>query len=156
MDQIFLRNFMKRLRIEDPARIPGNIDELCANSLVADYPIIAGAGSTYGRLRNWMGVERISEAIIDEPEWVEEMLEHLKRLHDATNEDVKQLRAKLDKKDAEVEILIAQLNGAQENVLQQKVLTAKYIADAEAYKVSLEAEIVELRKKLAEANGDNN
>ena len=93
----------------------------------------------------------------EDGKWTDkEMLEHLKRLHDATNEDVKQLRAKLDKKDAEVEILIAQLNGAQENVLQQKVLTAKYIADAEAYKVSLEAEIVELRKKLAEANGDNN
>ncbi len=67
----------EKLRIDDPARIPKNIDELCANSLVADYPVVAGAGSTYGRLRNWMGVERISEAIIEEPEWIEEMLEHL-------------------------------------------------------------------------------
>lgn len=35
------------------------------------------AGSLYGLLRNWMGVENISIALMTEREWVEEMMEHL-------------------------------------------------------------------------------
>jgi len=67
----------ERLRIDDPARVPANLEEVCRQSLTADYPVTTGAGSTYGRLRNWMGVESISMAVIEEPEWIEEMLDHL-------------------------------------------------------------------------------
>ena len=70
----------ERLKIDDPARVPADLDEVCARSLTADYPVVTWAGSTYGRLRNWMGVENISLAVVEEPEWIEEMLDHLTEL----------------------------------------------------------------------------
>jgi hypothetical protein len=43
-------------------------------------PVFFHAGSLYGRLRNWMGVEGLSMALMTEREWVEEMMEHLTTL----------------------------------------------------------------------------
>lgn len=40
-------------------------------------PVRFDAGSLYGWLRNWMGLERISIALMTERKWVEEMMEHL-------------------------------------------------------------------------------
>jgi len=40
-------------------------------------PIIFNAGSLYGWLRNWMGVENFSYALLSEKEWVGEMMDHL-------------------------------------------------------------------------------
>jgi len=67
----------ERLNPDDPRRIPPNIDELCKLTFDADYPIFLSCGSLYGWLRNWMGVENLSVAFYDDPEWVEEMMEHL-------------------------------------------------------------------------------
>ena len=67
----------ERLDPDNPKRIPKNLDELCKISIDADYPIGIGCGSLYGWLRNWMGVENLSIALYDDPEWVEEMMEHL-------------------------------------------------------------------------------
>jgi uroporphyrinogen decarboxylase len=43
-------------------------------------PILFDAGSLYGWLRNWMGLEGFSIAILTEREWVEEMMDHLVEL----------------------------------------------------------------------------
>ncbi len=40
-------------------------------------PVRVSAGSLYGWLRNWMGVENLSIALMTDKEWVEEMTEHL-------------------------------------------------------------------------------
>ena len=45
-----------------------------------EVPVILSYGSLYGWIRNWMGVENISYAIHDDPEWVDEMMEHLTML----------------------------------------------------------------------------
>jgi uroporphyrinogen decarboxylase len=42
-----------------------------------DYPLQIGIGSLFGWLRNWMGFENVAVAAMDDPEWVEEMIEHL-------------------------------------------------------------------------------
>lgn len=58
-------------------RTPDNLEKLCKLTYTADYPIGVWCGSLYGWLRNWMGLERISIAIMESPEWIEEMMEHL-------------------------------------------------------------------------------
>ena len=42
-----------------------------------DHIITVDAGSFYGILRNWMGVENASYALYDEPEWIEEVMDYL-------------------------------------------------------------------------------
>ena len=42
-----------------------------------DHIITVDAGSFYGILRNWMGVENASYALYDEPEWVQEVMDYL-------------------------------------------------------------------------------
>ncbi len=66
-----------RLRLGDPHRVPANLDAACAASHGAEYPVVLGSGSLYGWIRNWMGVERLSETLYEDPAWIEEMMEHL-------------------------------------------------------------------------------
>jgi hypothetical protein len=40
-------------------------------------PVTLRGGSLYGYIRNWMGVENVSIAVCEQPEWIEEMMEHL-------------------------------------------------------------------------------
>ncbi|HUT73723.1 MAG TPA: uroporphyrinogen decarboxylase family protein [Armatimonadota bacterium] len=70
----------ERLNPDTPGRIPDDIDDRCRRTLDADYPVAANCGSVYGLLRNWMGVENISIAIAEDPEWVAEMITHLTEL----------------------------------------------------------------------------
>ena len=67
----------ERLNPNDSKRIPANIEKICKDSWISEDPISVDAGSIYGWLRNWMGVENLSCAIYDDPEWIEEMMEHL-------------------------------------------------------------------------------
>ena len=67
----------ERLNPAAPERIPPSIEEICRQSVESDLPVRVGLGSLYGWIRNWMGVENLSYAIYDDPEWVEEMIEHL-------------------------------------------------------------------------------
>jgi hypothetical protein len=39
-----------------------------------DYPLFLPAGSLYGWIRNWMGVEAVSLLAYDDPAWLEEMV----------------------------------------------------------------------------------
>ena len=67
----------EKLDPDTPGRIPDNLDELCKLTYDAEYPISISCGSLYGWIRNWMGVHNLSLALYDDPEWVEEMIEHL-------------------------------------------------------------------------------
>ena len=77
----------ERLDPSHPERIPLDVDALGRHLAGATYPVILPgyppgweAPSLYGWIRNWMGVERLSLALYDDPRWIEEMMEHLTRL----------------------------------------------------------------------------
>jgi len=70
----------ERLDWRNPDRIPKDLEELCKRSFTADYPVTMWTGSMYGWLRNWIGVENFSMLFIEDPEWVEEMMEHITQL----------------------------------------------------------------------------
>jgi hypothetical protein len=75
------REDWERLRDErlDPAR-PGRIGDVrraADEAHAAGMPVTVHCGSLYGRLRNWMGLENLSLALMTDRDWVEEMMEHL-------------------------------------------------------------------------------
>jgi len=55
----------------------GQVKKVVEEAHAVGMPVRFDAGSLYGYLRNWMGVENFSLAIMTEKEWVEEMMEHL-------------------------------------------------------------------------------
>ncbi len=69
--------YKERLDYSDPARIYGDVQEAVQKAHAAGMPIRFNAGSLYGWIRNWMGVENLSIAILTDKKWVEEMMEHL-------------------------------------------------------------------------------
>lgn len=78
------REDWERLRSErlDP-NTEGRIDDLAAffhKAKQTGRPTFFHAGALYGWLRNWMGVEEFSVAIMTDRPWVEEMMEHITEL----------------------------------------------------------------------------
>ena len=71
--------YKKRLDPADPRRVPADYAERVAKHRDAGrtYPLQIGAGSLYGTLRNWIGVEQLSLLLYDDRALVEEMVEHL-------------------------------------------------------------------------------
>lgn len=71
----------ERLRQErlDPgaAGRVGDIAAAAAAARAEGMPVRFEAGSLYGWLRNWMGLEAFSIALLTERAWVEDMMEHL-------------------------------------------------------------------------------
>lgn len=67
----------ERLNPDHPERLPCHLDALARRLADADYPITVRLGSLYGWPRNWLGVERLSMTLYDDPALIEEMLEHL-------------------------------------------------------------------------------
>jgi uroporphyrinogen decarboxylase len=43
----------------------------------ADRPVGLSVGSMWGRIRDWMGFENACMAVADDPEWMDEMMDHL-------------------------------------------------------------------------------
>lgn len=68
--------FRKRLDPGDPFRIPGDIEVRVRRFKRRDYPLGVWCGSLFGWIRNWMGFENACIAVKDEPEMIEEMMEH--------------------------------------------------------------------------------
>jgi hypothetical protein len=66
----------ERLDYRHPERI-ANLDLFAGPARKTGLPIFFNAGSLYGWLRNWMGVENLSYAVMSEKEWVAEMMDHL-------------------------------------------------------------------------------
>ncbi|MGP8330453.1 MAG: uroporphyrinogen decarboxylase family protein [Methanosarcinaceae archaeon] len=70
----------KRLNPEQALRVTGDLKQQVEDAHAEGMPIRLDGGSLYGWLRNWMGVENISIALMTEPDWVAEMMEHLTQL----------------------------------------------------------------------------
>ena len=70
----------ERLNPDTPERIAPDMMERYERAGREGLPVVATLGSLYGWIRNWMGVENLSYAVHDDPEWVEEMMEHLTQL----------------------------------------------------------------------------
>ena len=65
----------ERLDYQQVDRI-SDIKKFAERAHADGMPVRFDAGSLYGWLRNWMGVENLSIAIMTERDWVEEMMEH--------------------------------------------------------------------------------
>jgi len=72
--EIFKR---ERLDYTREDRIRGDLRKFVDEQHAKGKPVRFNAGSLYGWLRNWMGVENFSIAVMLERKWVEEMMEHL-------------------------------------------------------------------------------
>ncbi len=72
--EIFKR---ERLDYRRGDRIRGDLKKFVDEQHAKGMPVRIDAGSLYGWIRNWMGVENLSIAVMLEKEWVEEMMEHL-------------------------------------------------------------------------------
>jgi len=71
----------ERLDPDSPGRVPEDeLKELKECWRNRGYITKIYCGSLYGCLRNWMGLENISIKIIEDPVWIEEMMEHLTNL----------------------------------------------------------------------------
>ena len=66
-----------RLNPESPIRYPLYWEEKLRIWAQRDYPLTMRMGSLFGWLRNWMGLQPICEAIYDDPEWIQEMIDYL-------------------------------------------------------------------------------
>src|SRR5665647_313557 len=66
----------------DPRRAGrvGDVKAAIAAARAADMPILFHCGSLYGWLRDWMGLENLSIALMTDRDWVEEMMEHITRM----------------------------------------------------------------------------
>jgi len=74
------KDFAKCLDPDDPKRIPANWDELKEQYKNRNYPLGINAGSLFGWLRNWMGVENITVMFYDDPALVHEMMDYIANL----------------------------------------------------------------------------
>lgn len=73
--------FKKRLDVTDPQRYPSERDWVNWKESVAvekrDRVLSIYCGSLFGVIRNWMGFENVAIACMDDPEWIEEMVDYL-------------------------------------------------------------------------------
>ncbi|MGQ9852325.1 MAG: uroporphyrinogen decarboxylase family protein [Candidatus Oleimicrobiaceae bacterium] len=61
-------------------RLQGSVADFVRLQHEQGRPVRFDAGSLYGWLRNWMGVENLSVALMSEPAWVGAMMDHLKEM----------------------------------------------------------------------------
>ena len=71
------KGFIKRLNPDSPARFPMWWESWKKEVQDRDYPLGISAGSMFGWLRNWMGIEHISVMLYDDPAFIQEMMETL-------------------------------------------------------------------------------
>jgi len=71
------KEFLPRLNPHSPARYPEYWEERVRIYAQRDYPLGLRMGSVFGWLRNWMGLEGISQALYDDPQWVQEMMDFI-------------------------------------------------------------------------------
>jgi len=72
--------FKERLRPDDPARYPDNWNQTIEQLKDSTAPVRVPGGSLFGVLRNWMGFENVCIAIMEQTDWIEEMMEHITQL----------------------------------------------------------------------------
>ncbi|MBO3799978.1 MAG: hypothetical protein FGF52_02830 [Candidatus Brockarchaeota archaeon] len=71
------REVMPRLNPKSPARYPLWWDDYVRWVRDRDYPLGISAGSYYGWIRNWMGIERLSRLIYEDPELIKEIADYI-------------------------------------------------------------------------------
>jgi len=69
--------FKKRLNPKSPCRYPLFFDDDVRVFQGREYPISISAGSLFGWIRNWMGLEGASIALMTDKAWVQEMMEYI-------------------------------------------------------------------------------
>jgi uroporphyrinogen decarboxylase len=69
--------FLPRLDPDSPCRIPAHWESLKKQYAGRDFPLGVSAGSMFGWIRDWMGVENIAVMLYDDPAFIQEMMEHL-------------------------------------------------------------------------------
>jgi hypothetical protein len=69
--------FKERLNPATPGRYPDNWEELKGQWAARDYPLGISFGSLFGWLRNWMGMENIAVMFYDDPDLIDDMMEHV-------------------------------------------------------------------------------
>ena len=69
--------FHARLNPDSPSRFPVHWDSLRNSYAYRDFPLGIDAGSLYGWIRNWMGVETISTMLYDDPAFIEMVTEEV-------------------------------------------------------------------------------
>ena len=69
--------FKARLDPEDPSRYAVDWEATAQALRGSEVPVTISCGSLFGWLRDWMGFQNIAIACMDQPEWIEEMIEHL-------------------------------------------------------------------------------
>jgi len=74
------RIFLKRLNPESPARLPLWWESWKRQVQNRDYPLGVRAGSIFGWIRDWMGIEGVSLMIYDDPAFIHEMMETIAEL----------------------------------------------------------------------------
>ena len=76
-DRASWEEFKERLRIDDPARYRSDWAEIAQRTHESDVPVQIHGGSLFGRLRNYMGFEGIAMMCHDDPELIDDMIEHM-------------------------------------------------------------------------------
>jgi len=80
--------FKERLNPDDPARYPDNWDEIAEKANNSTVPVQVPCGSLFGVIRDWMGFENVLIALMEQRDWIEEMMEHLTALYISVLEQV--------------------------------------------------------------------
>ncbi|MCM8786301.1 MAG: hypothetical protein NC899_08770, partial [Candidatus Omnitrophica bacterium] len=76
-DEETWENVKKRLNPDSPLRYPEYYDDWKRCVKDRDYPLGIQAGSFYGWIRNWMGVENLSVMFYDNPSLVKEIINYV-------------------------------------------------------------------------------
>ncbi|MCK4323478.1 MAG: hypothetical protein KAW89_03035 [Armatimonadetes bacterium] len=80
--------FRERLDPDAPARYPDNWDEIAEKAHNSTVPVRVACGSLFGVIRDWMGFQNSLIAIMEQRDWIEEMMEHLTLLYISVLEQV--------------------------------------------------------------------
>lgn len=71
------KHYLPRLDPSNPARYPDDWDERVRfwKDPNRDIPLVLPGGSLYGKIRNWVGMEKLAYILYDDAAWFEEMVE---------------------------------------------------------------------------------
>lgn len=70
------QEWAKRHNPETAGRLPENLSKIAGSSSGRTEPLVAWLGGTYGYIRDLLGVENASYLFYDDPQLIEEMIEH--------------------------------------------------------------------------------
>ena len=65
---------MKRYDAASPERLPNDFESICKKSLARDEPMVININGPFWQLREWVGFEQLCMLFIEDPDFVEEMI----------------------------------------------------------------------------------